>query len=143
MLLALVRQFVAVAMLMVASTGSLPLWLHHMGNSCGSAECSMTPASESVDHCFDTVCSRETACGETSYQRPSPIEPAWDESKDDCAVCFQLSQSTLHPSVTLPICSERLLACYLTLDSQIPPVRLLGLHVTRGPPHVLSTAAWA
>jgi hypothetical protein len=156
MLTPLYHRLVCPLMLVLASLGSAPLWLHHA--VCHHAECCSTQAAE-AEKCPRTECSQksQSQCSRICdadeardadtlavYSRPSPdaAQPASPGSQihadsHDCLVCFQLSQPQTVALQGVHCSAEWLRMACPSSPEQAVLAFCAGSPPARGPPTVL------
>lgn len=82
----LIERTIRIFMLVTASLGAGPLWIHHATHHCG---CS-SPVERAVEDC-GSCCSHHEP--QLSLSDSPDSEKRIQESDDDCWLCFNLSQA--------------------------------------------------
>lgn len=139
MLTVFYQRLVCPLMLVLASLGSAPLWLHDA--FCHHSECCDTPRAGGFD---STQCPKgESNSKGDSNQCPGCCDAA-DESAlpdlqlrvggHDCLICFQLSQPQTVTLRAVTYSSERLFSTCRSLSARIVLATVGGPPPARGPP---------
>lgn len=125
-MLNLVRKAVVFAMLVVASSGTAPLWLHELSAHAAHNSGQTTGISHS-SCCHDATDESSESHHSSSGEINSHV--------DECSICFQLSQSELSGPIIFAAPNAALLFGFQLSESQLPSALTVGLQPSRGPPH--------